>query len=142
MKKVFLFRLSFNEKRDQNRIQSFCELNQVAICLANNNEMEDFNREKASEQFIQRWRMLCETVEKEDVIIVAIYKNVCNKLGVIKKASRIIETKADDGEDRFKGFKLECVSEIPQPTENLPQGTISPLHKAQEAYNELFRNRS
>lgn len=85
----FLFRINFSE---DDIIQDFYDKNQVGVRFNTDADMDDWEKlnrgEQPKQQYAQRWRQLNQFVQENDVIVIASYRNLDSKIGVIPRGTQ------------------------------------------------------
>jgi len=106
----FLVRVNFDE---QKTISELYQDNEIAIHFNTNKDFEDFtkltNKETPKQQYVNRWGKILEEIENNDVIIIASYKGIGFKFGLIRKGTQ--QTK--------KGNKTDFILKLPFSNEKI-----------------------
>ena len=107
----FLFRINFSENEI---VQDFYSKNRIGVRFDTKADMEDWESlnsgQKLKQQFAQRWNKVNQAVQKNDVIIIASYKNLGSKVGIISQGTQF--EKIGNDNDFYTIFQLEQTQEI------------------------------
>lgn len=109
--KFFLFRINFHEN---DIIRDFRNNNKVSVRFDTPDDFEDWERlnngSQPKQQYIQRWKQLNKSVQENDTIVIASYRNLGYKIGVIPQKTEF--EKIETGKAFYTIFRLENIKEI------------------------------
>jgi hypothetical protein len=130
----YLCRINFS---DQGMVQDFYANHKIGIHLHTQKDHEDFEKlqkeEMPDQLYVRRWKHLLKTLRENDVLVLASYKNLGSKVGMIYQHS--LPDKVGSIEDFHAYFSLKNVQDVdieshPFIQSLLPSNvTISPIKR-------------
>lgn len=109
--KFFLFRIHFPEG---DIVQGFYNKNHIGVRFNTKSDMEDWekmnNGQQPKQQFAQRWRLLNQAIQENDIIVISSYRKVGSTIGVIPQGSQFKKISTEKG--FYTTFQLEQAQEI------------------------------
>jgi len=132
--KFFIARMNFTNEKE---ISELYKNNEIAILFDTKKDYEDYeklkNNEMPKQQYVQRWKLIKQELENKDIIVIASYKNLGYKFGVIPKGSKSIKTGSDKAfllKYKFQKSKVIDIDQNPTVQTIIPSNvTISPINK-------------
>ncbi len=107
----YLFRINFS---DQKVVQNFSRNNKIGIHFHTKDDHKDFeklqNELMPSQLYVKRWKHLIRALTKNDVVVLASYKNSGSKVGMIEQHT--LAEKLGSNEDFYSCLPLNNVQDI------------------------------